>query len=170
MGVCHLCTVSQNRSGSRQSIVATATPMTPEQEQALKSHLKAIAQILYDESDREAMKTRFRDRIDCAAANPDACEFRIRAFFIQTVTGTQVGKRRRLKSSLGEIEITTRQAQKLAVQSYRQLSPHLENCWRAPECECLLRASGTRYCLPGRHSHSSQNPAAFGASSDVSLT
>jgi hypothetical protein len=73
--------MSQNRSGSRQSIVATATPMTPEQEQALKSHLEAIAQILYDESDSEAMKTRLRDRIDCAAANPDACESRIREFY-----------------------------------------------------------------------------------------
>lgn len=31
--------------------------MTPEQEQALKLHLEAIAQILYDESDPEAMKT-----------------------------------------------------------------------------------------------------------------
>ena len=31
--------------------------MTPEQEQALKTHLKAIAQILYDDSDQKAMET-----------------------------------------------------------------------------------------------------------------
>lgn len=31
--------------------------MTPEQEQALKVHLQAIAQILYDDSDPAAMKT-----------------------------------------------------------------------------------------------------------------
>ncbi|MBW4490087.1 MAG: hypothetical protein KME12_20090 [Trichocoleus desertorum ATA4-8-CV12] len=31
--------------------------MTPEQEQALKAHLQAIAQILYNESDPAAMKT-----------------------------------------------------------------------------------------------------------------
>lgn len=31
--------------------------MTPEQEQDLKIHLQAIAKILYDESDLEAMKT-----------------------------------------------------------------------------------------------------------------
>ena len=31
--------------------------MTPEQEQALKTHLEAIAQILYAESDPEAMQT-----------------------------------------------------------------------------------------------------------------
>lgn len=31
--------------------------MTPDKEAALKAHLEAIAQILYDESDAEAMKT-----------------------------------------------------------------------------------------------------------------
>ncbi len=31
--------------------------MTPDKEQALITHLEAIAQILYDESDPEAMKT-----------------------------------------------------------------------------------------------------------------
>lgn len=31
--------------------------MTPDKEKALKAHLKAIAQILYDESDPQAMKT-----------------------------------------------------------------------------------------------------------------
>lgn len=35
--------------------------MTPDKEAVLKAHLKAIAQILYDESDPEAMKTLFRD-------------------------------------------------------------------------------------------------------------
>lgn len=38
-------------------MVRTAIAMTPEQEQALKSHLEAIAQILYDDSDPETMKT-----------------------------------------------------------------------------------------------------------------
>lgn len=31
--------------------------MNPDKEEALKAHLKVIAQILYDESDPEAMKT-----------------------------------------------------------------------------------------------------------------
>jgi hypothetical protein len=31
--------------------------MTPDQEQSLKQHLQAIAQILYDESDPDTMKT-----------------------------------------------------------------------------------------------------------------
>jgi hypothetical protein len=49
--------MKRNGSGSRQSAVVSARAMTPEQEQALKAHLKAIAQILYDDSNPEAMQT-----------------------------------------------------------------------------------------------------------------
>lgn len=45
---------------------------------------------------------------------------------------------RTLKSTLGEIEITTGQAEKLAVAPYRQLSPHLENC-------CLRLSANVSY-------------------------
>ncbi len=37
--------------------VVEAIPMNPEKELALKAHLEAIAQILYDESDPQGMKT-----------------------------------------------------------------------------------------------------------------
>jgi hypothetical protein len=50
--------------------------MTPDKEQALITHLEAIAQILYDESDPEAMKTLFRDRVDYPSANSGACKSR----------------------------------------------------------------------------------------------
>lgn len=43
-----------------------------------------------------------------------------------------------MKSTLGELEITTRQAEKLAVLPYRQLSPHLENC-------CLRLSANVSY-------------------------
>lgn len=45
---------------------------------------------------------------------------------------------RRLKSTLGELEITTGQAKKLVVTPYRQLSPHLENC-------CLRLSANVSY-------------------------
>ena len=44
------------------------------------------------------------------------------------VSGTESGRQRHLKSTLGSLTITTRQAERLAVPSHRQLSPHLENC------------------------------------------
>lgn len=48
--------------------------------------------------------------------------------FIRTVSGTTAGRPRHLKSTLGKLSVTTRQAERLAVPAYRQLSPHLENC------------------------------------------
>jgi hypothetical protein len=44
------------------------------------------------------------------------------------MTGTTAGRSRILKSTLGELEITTKQAEKLEVLPHRQVSPHLENC------------------------------------------
>jgi hypothetical protein len=45
---------------------------------------------------------------------------------------------RTLKSTLGELAITTEQAKKLSVAPYRQLSPHLENC-------CLRLSANVSY-------------------------
>lgn len=69
-----------------------------------------------------------RHWVEGASADAQACHCGIREFFIQTITGTQVGKRRRLKSTLGDLRITCQQAEKLEVLPHRQLSPHLENC------------------------------------------
>jgi hypothetical protein len=43
-----------------------------------------------------------------------------------------------LKSTLGELELTTKQAEKLEVLPHRQVSPHLENC-------CLLLSATVSY-------------------------
>lgn len=79
--------------------------MTPEKQQALQEHIQVSA-----ESDAE---TRYA---------------RSRGFFIKTVTGTSAGYQRRLKSILGELPITSKQAQQLEVCSNNQLSPYLEIC------------------------------------------
>ncbi len=47
---------------------------------------------------------------------------------LETVTGTRAGDQRRLKSILGELPITSKQAQQLKVPSSNQLSPYLEVC------------------------------------------
>ncbi len=47
--------------------VVEAIPMNPEKEQALKAHLEAIAQILYDESDSQGMKTLEGIEVTCAS-------------------------------------------------------------------------------------------------------
>lgn len=112
--------------------------MTPDKEEALKAHLKAIARILYDESDPQAMKTLEGIELTVRQQIQTHVSPELGVFLSNTVTGTQAGKRRTLKSTLGELELTTRQAQKLAVQPYRQLSPHLENC-------CLRLSANVSY-------------------------
>lgn len=56
-------------------------------------------------------------------------ESKNRHFFIEQVTGTTSGRERTVKSSVGKLTITNRQAQKLALKPYSQISPLLEkNC------------------------------------------
>lgn len=59
-------------------------------------------------------------------------------FFIRAVSGTEAGRERTLKSTLGTLKVTTQQAKQLGVESHRQLSPHLENC-------CLRLSANVSY-------------------------
>jgi hypothetical protein len=51
------CWKKQTISVRIRAIYVLDKVMTPEQDQALKTHLQAIAQILYDDSDPTTMKT-----------------------------------------------------------------------------------------------------------------
>jgi hypothetical protein len=56
-------------------------------------------------------------------------ESKNRHFFIEQVTGTTSGRERIIKSSVGKLIITDRQAKKLELKPYSQISPLLEkNC------------------------------------------
>jgi hypothetical protein len=49
-------------------------------------------------------------------------------FFIKKATGTEKGRKRKMKSPLGTIPITEQQCQQLKVNSHTQLSPLLQKC------------------------------------------
>jgi hypothetical protein len=58
-------------------------------------------------------------------------------FFIKNVTGESGGYKRRLKSIIGELVITSNQANKQELKNHSQISPYLEAC-------CLrISASGS---------------------------
>lgn len=104
--------------------------MTLEQEQDLKTHLEAIAQILYDESDPEAMKTLFKDRFECSAANSGTRDRpELGSFLFKRLLERRQVSPEEWKALWGTTEITSRQAEKLGFLPYRKLSPHLENCF-----------------------------------------
>ena len=62
----------------------------------------------------------------------------IAAFFIEKKTGTKAGRPRNIKSSIGNLKITKKQADLLQVNSHSQICPHLEKC-------CLLLSANESY-------------------------
>jgi hypothetical protein len=58
--------------------------------------------------------------------------------FICSASGTKAGRTKTLKSTLGDLSITEKQADKLGYGSESRLSPHLENC-------CLRLSANVAY-------------------------
>ena len=103
--------------------------MNLEDSQRLEACLLEAAEILYRntqaldlnsfESLEKAVRTKVLEQV-----TP-----KIAFFFIKEVTGTQKGRKRVLKSVMGNITLTDKQAKMLGVKPYTQLSPLLEkNC------------------------------------------
>ena len=116
---------------------------TPEKAKELKTYVQAIAAILYEETPEETLNTLDRNRTDSTPKGTQARQSRNWCFFIQAVTGTITGRKRRLKSSIGILKLTKNQAKKLKVAPRTQLSPYLEKC-------CLLLSANVSYANTAR--------------------
>ncbi|MEH2321197.1 ISKra4 family transposase [Nostoc sp.] len=103
--------------------------MNPEDSQRLEACLLEAASILYRntstedlisfESIEKAVRTKMLEQV-----SP-----KIAFFFIKQVTGTELGRERVIKSVVGKVTITQKQAQVLGLKPYSQLSPLFEkNC------------------------------------------
>ena len=112
--------------------------MTPEQEQALQAHIKAIAKILYDDTPPEQLTT--------LAGIEQVVRQQMQKHVMPSV-GVFISKLSpaqpeaiddRSKASAGELPITQAQAQTLAVRAHSQLSPYLESC-------CLRLSANVSY-------------------------
>lgn len=108
--------------------LASATTMTPSDSQRLEACLLEAAEILYRntrteeltsfESLEKAVRTKVLEQVSPKIA-----------FFIKQVTGTQKGRARIVKSVVGKITLTDKQAKILGLKPYSQLSPLFEkNC------------------------------------------
>ncbi|MBC6476436.1 MAG: hypothetical protein GDA56_00150 [Hormoscilla sp. GM7CHS1pb] len=90
--------------------------------------MDAIGEIIYEETepnqlkDLETIEKTVRDKIQ-SHVSPQ-----IGSFFIKKATGTNKGRKRKLKSCLGKLTITEKQCQRLGVKPHNQLSPLLEKC------------------------------------------
>jgi hypothetical protein len=119
--------------------------MTPEQKQLIKSHADAtcsrqrfaIAEILYDDCNPESLKTLEDIEITVKDLVLSHVTPQI-GFFIGATSETKAGRIKTLKSTLGDLIITEKQADKLGGGSSSRLSPHLENC-------CLRLSANVAY-------------------------
>lgn len=130
-------------------MVRTAIAMTPEQEQALKTHLEAIAQILYDDSDPETMKTlegielTVRQQIQ-AHVSPELGSFYPNGHKNTSRQAKKAKKHlRRFRNHLR----ASKETGSCVLPSIESTSRELLS---GPKCERILRASGTGCGLPDR--------------------
>lgn len=102
--------------------------MTPEDAQELQAHIQGIANILYKNTNMtdlvslEAIEKSVRQQM-LEHVSPQ-----VAFFFIKQVTGTQKGRARRLRSCVGIIPLTEKQAQRLELSLHSRISPLLKKC------------------------------------------
>ncbi|MEG4977070.1 hypothetical protein [Microcoleus sp. K4-B3] len=113
--------------------------MTPEQQQAIQTHVEAISAILYADCEPGSLKTlEDIDRASSKRKSVNSCNTTDRKFFIYSASGTKAGRVKKLKSTLGDLSITEKQAARLGCGTGSRLSPHLENC-------CLRLSANVAY-------------------------
>ncbi len=112
--------------------------MTPSDQQQLKAHLKAVAKILYRNTEPTELKS--FESIEKSVRQKMLSEVgpEIGNFFFSAVSGIQTGKPRKIKSIIGSLDITDNQAKYFGLKAYSQLSPLMENC-------CLLITANESY-------------------------
>ncbi|UBF25049.1 ISKra4 family transposase [Kovacikia minuta CCNUW1] len=112
--------------------------MTPEEKQELDQHIQGIAKILYGDADKSRMTNLGEIEKVIREQLQEHVSPQIGGFFIGSVTETTEGYNRTLKSILGQLRISSEQAQALGVGKGKQLSPYLEEC-------CLRSSANVSY-------------------------
>jgi hypothetical protein len=103
--------------------------MTPEDSQRLEACLLEAAEILYRNTQAEELRS--FESIEKAVRTKvlEQVSPKIAFFFIKQITGTEKGRARIVKSVVGKVTLTDRQAKILGLKPYSQLSPLFEkNC------------------------------------------
>lgn len=113
--------------------------MNSEDKKRLDACLNEAAEILYRntcsedlETDFERLENTIREKI-LLHVSP-----KIALFFIQKVTGTNRGRKRQIKTTVGSIYLRGKQAEKLGIEPYKRISPFFQKC-------CLLISANNSY-------------------------
>jgi len=112
--------------------------MTPEQQQELNQHIQAIAKILHQEAEAEKIPTLEGIETTIREQTLKYITPKLGFFFVTKTTGTQAGRPRKIKSIIGELCLTEKQAIRLNIPRNNQISPYLERC-------CLRASANVSY-------------------------
>ncbi|NER26018.1 MAG: ISKra4 family transposase [Symploca sp. SIO1C2] len=112
--------------------------MTPSEREEMEACIKRASEILYNNTDTDSLST-LAD-IEIAVRNQvlEHVSPKIAPFFIAKKTHTQRGKTRTIKSCIGKLKITKKQADALGIEPLTRHSPLLSRC-------CLLLSANESY-------------------------
>ncbi|NJN73212.1 MAG: hypothetical protein HC799_10620 [Limnothrix sp. RL_2_0] len=135
--------------------------MTPEEFRQLQFYLRSTAKILKADTPKAELQNFARIELAARRYLLDAVVPAMADFFCPDEKENG-GKRRKLKSSIGEIQVSSRQVQKLGLRGRTQLSPILEksclvasansSCQQAEENIALMTGIKSRAQQPTFHS------------------
>lgn len=123
---------------NKLSIYPKKTAMTPEQLKRLQACTSEIAEILYENTPGSELKSLETIEKYLREQWLEIMGPQIGGFFIKKTTGTEKGRARTVKSCLGELKITEKQAEKLGVKKSTRLAPLFEKC-------CLRQIANLSY-------------------------
>jgi archaellum component FlaC len=112
--------------------------MTPSERLELETCLKRASEILYNNTEAESLETLEAIETTVRAQVLEHVSPQIALFFIEKKTDTKQGRTRTLKSCVGNLTITKKQADALGIEPYTRHSPLLEKC-------CLLLSANESY-------------------------
>jgi hypothetical protein len=102
--------------------------MTTDKQERLKACLQELATLLYEEADHSQLTD--LDGIEKTVRTQMLTQVspEIALFYIEQTTATKVGKLRKIKSLVGELQLKSRQVQRLGLEPRSRLSPLLQKC------------------------------------------
>ena len=101
------------------------TQLNDADKEKLKEHLKAIAKILHKNTPLDKLKTFEEIETTLREQIQEEITPEIAQFFFSEVSQIKTGRPRKIKTILGEVEITENQAKYFGLKSYSHLSPKM---------------------------------------------
>lgn len=102
--------------------------MLPEEQQILEESLRQIAKLYHKYTPKENLKDFEGIELSIRNIILENIGPQFASFFFEAEAGTTAGRDRKVKTVIGEVKITEKQADKLGLEANKRISPVLEKC------------------------------------------